>query len=204
MTALLASPPSRPLPDPVASLVKADARDFAPRTPTQDFWHPTSDAPRVPQVSIQGTAFQESPHVKVRFLDPASAFARQLETALRDLLEAVEAYDDRISALEEYASIEGYSLNSHSKETFLEFFKNNPLTKVGGLFLHENGNLRAVWKGDGPSHVGLQFLENGLIQYVLFKRRHAAGPTSRAYGRDTPSGVLAQISALKLEQVLYR
>lgn len=137
-------------------------------------------------------------------MDSASTFVCQIETTYRDLLEAVDAYDDRISALEEYASIEGYSLNSHSKKTFLEFFRNNPLTRVGGLFLHDNGNLRAVWKGDGASHVGLQFLENGLIQYVLFKQRHAEVPISRAYGRDTPTGVLAQISALNLDQVLYR
>lgn len=203
MTALLAPDSSFPFPDPVDMPITAAGRDFALGTPTPCFWNPAPDALQYPTSPNDDNSFQQTSSAQVIFLDPARAYSRQLEMRLGDFQKTVDAYDDRISILEEQASIEGYPLNSQSKETFLEFFKNNPLTRLGRLFLQESGNLRAVWKGDDASHVGLQFLNNGLIQYVLFKQRNADGPVSRAYGRDTPAGVLAQISALELDQVLY-
>jgi len=119
------------------------------------------------------------------------------------LSETFKAYDDRILELVELAYNDGYSLNSGSKETFQNFIKNNLCMRLGQLVLLENGNLRATWKGDSSSHVGLQFLENGQIQYVLFKRRHPDRPVSRVYGRDAPDGVLKQIAALDLKEVVY-
>ena len=67
----------------------------------------------------------------------------------------------------------------------------------------ENGNLRAVWKGKNGAHIGLQFLDNGLIQYVIFKQRKRSLPVSRVYGRDTIDGVKRQIDAFDLRSVLY-
>ena len=140
----------------------------------------------------------------IRLLDPIDDFLQQLDSRYQDLSDTVSAYDDRISTLEDQASVEGIFLSSRSRETLLEFFKKNPLIRRGRLYLLENGNFRAVWKGEAESHVALQFLENGFIQYVLFKRRDVRRPTSRVYGRDTPDGVLKQIAALQLNEVLYR
>lgn len=204
MTASLGYDPSHPLPDPVAMPDAATARKFALGTRSRHLRNVESDFFQVPQSSNQPKPPRQVSHAAVRILDPIDAFARQLEERLASLMETVNAYDDRISALEEQAAVEGYFLNSRSRETFLEFFISSPLTKLGHLFLLESGNLRAVWKGDDKSHVGLQFLDNGLIQYVLFRQRLADGPVSRAYGRDTPRGVLAQISALQLDQAVFR
>ena len=99
--------------------------------------------------------------------------------------------------------MEGISLNSGSRKIFQQFLQSNPLVRLGHLVLLENGNLRAVWKGDDASQVGLQFLEDGQIQYVLFKRRHAEQPISRAYGRDTPHGIIRQVNALELGEVMH-
>ena len=145
----------------------------------------------------------EAANTPVRLLDPVDAYGRQLEMRLATLQSSVSTYDDRISVLEEQAYADGHFLNSGSKETLQAFFGNNPFIRLDRLALLENGNLRAVWKGDDASHIGLQFLDNGLIQYVLFKRRHADLPVSRAYGRDTPLGILQQISAFRLADVLY-
>lgn len=139
----------------------------------------------------------------VRLLDPIDAYGRQLATQLENLPDTVSAYDDRISVLEKQACDEGYFLNSGSRETFQIFFRNNPLIRLGRLVLLENGNLRAVWKGGINAHIGLQFLDDGFIQYVLFKQRRADLPVSRAYGRDTPFGILQQISAFRLDEILY-
>lgn len=187
----------------MAQPIAAVARDFVPRTRSPQPWSPATAASQVSPI-VGASEFPQAPRARVRLLDSIDAYARQLEKRLGNLPDTVTAYDDRISVLEEQASVEGYFLNSRSREIFLDFFKNNPLIQLGHLFLLENGNLRAVWKGADASHVGLQFLDNGLIQYVLSKQRHADLPVSRAYGRDTPSGVIGQISALQLDQVLYR
>ena len=204
MTLSFASSLSFPLPESMAPHIPADARDFAPRPRSGHPWTPTIDSPPSPGELIPADSFLSPTHTTIHLLDPIDAYAQQLDKRLRHLPNTVSAYDDRISLLQEQASSEGYFLNSRSRETFLIFFTNNPLIQLGRLFLLENGNLRAVWKGDNGSHIGLQFLENGLIQYVLFKKRHTDLPVSRAYGRDTPLGVLEQISALELDQVLYR
>ena len=136
-------------------------------------------------------------------LDSLDKYSWQNVTRPKALPEIVSAYDDRINNLEEQAATEGYFLNSGSKETFQRFFQKNPFIRLGRLVLLENGNLRAVWKDKNGSHIGLQFLDNLSIQYVLFKRRKPGLPVSRAYGRDTIDGLIQQITALELREVLY-
>ena len=85
----------------------------------------------------------------------------------------------------------------------MDFFKGNLLLRYGRLVLMDNGNLRAVWKGENGAQVGLQFLGNGSVQYVIFKRRGPFQPMSRACGRDTVNGVGKQIHAFDLDDVLY-
>ena len=77
-----------------------------------------------------------------------------------------------------------------------------PNVRRGRLVLLENGNLRAVWKGENQAHIGLQFLDEQLVQYVLFARRDPGLPVSRVTGRDTIEGVRKQIDAFDLAPVL--
>lgn len=203
MTASLAATPGVAYPTSAALRIAVVTRDFAPRKRSARPWSPTDDESDVLKRNVRVKSLPEARSTPVRLLDPIDAYGRQLETRLGSLPDTVSAYDDRISVLEEQAYAEGYFLNSRSKETLQDFFRNNPLMRFGRLALLENGNLRAVWKGDDASHIGLQFLDNGLIQYVLFKQRHADLPVSRAYGRDTPLGILQQISAFQLDEILY-
>ena len=203
MTTLLAAAPSVTYPISKALRIAFVTRDFAPRKPSARAWSPANDAPHVFKRNVRVKSLPEAQGTPFRLLDPIDAYGRQLETRLGNLPDTVSAYDDRISVLEEQAYAEGYFLNSGSKETLQDFFRNNPFMRLGRLVLLENGNLRAVWKGDDASHIGLQFLDNGLIQYVLFKQRQADVPVSRAYGRDTPLGILQQISAFELGEILY-
>ena len=139
----------------------------------------------------------------IRLLHPNDTFSRKIGPVVRRLPQTVSAYDDRIEALREQATLEGYSLNHDSKAGFLEFFRKNPLINPGRLFLLENGNLRAVWKGDDGAHIGLQFLSEKTIQYVFFARRESSLPVSRASGRDTVDGVRRQIAAFDLDELIY-
>ena len=139
----------------------------------------------------------------IRLLHPNDTFSRKIGPVVRRLSRTVSAYDDRIEVLREQATREGYSLNHDSKAGFLEFFRRNPLINPGRLFLLENGNLRAVWKGDDGAHIGLQFLSEKTIQYVFFARRESSLPVSRASGRDTVDGVRRQIEAFDLDELIY-
>ncbi len=113
------------------------------------------------------------------------------------------AYRSRIKALCADAADEGYSLRSESERGFWEFIKGKPRLRRGSLVLMDNGNLRAVWKNDQGAHVGLQFLGEGMVQYVIFKRRNGAQPISRATGRDTLDGFRCQIDAFQLKSLLF-
>lgn len=112
------------------------------------------------------------------------------------------AYYERMEYLRRQASLEGYSINSVSERAFWNCCASVPRIRRGGLVLLDNGNLRAVWKGENEAHVGLQFLEEQSVQYVIFVRRQSALSVSRVCGRDTVEGVRRQMEAFDIGCVL--
>ena len=161
------------------------------------------DAPEKTLHGEVAESVHQATYNDIRLLHPNERFSRKIGPVVRKLPKTVSAYDDRIEVLREQATLEGYSLNHDSKAGFLEFFRRNPLINSGRLFLLENGNLRAVWKGDDGAHIGLQFLSEKTIQYVFFARRESALSVSRASGRDTVDGVRRQIAAFDLDELIY-
>ena len=114
-----------------------------------------------------------------------------------------ESYRSRIKALCADAADEGYSVRSESERGFWKFVSGRPNLRRGSVVLMDNGNLRAVWKDGQGAHLGLQFLGEGMVQYVIFKRRSKAQHVSRVAGRDTLTGLLNQIDAFQLQSLLY-
>ncbi len=115
-----------------------------------------------------------------------------------------QAYWTRILALRNAGEQDGYYLNSTSEFYFWRFVVNlGPRLRKSNLVLVDNGNLRTVWKDDQGTRLGLQFLSDGMIQYVIFKRRGAGQPPSRVAGRDTFDGVKKQIHAFDLASLIY-
>ena len=139
----------------------------------------------------------------IRPLDPAKVYDREIQSKAQNIYDLYTAYASRIEVLKEQAALDGYSLNHASSAAFVEFLKNNPRIRRGRLVLMENGNLRAVWKGEKEAHIGLQFINNRSIQYVIFTRREPQSPVSRVSGRDTLAGIKRQIEAFDLDSVLY-
>ena len=151
--------------------------------------------------SAESTA--ETTSESFRLLVPLEAYDREISSRVQRYRDTVSAYKNRIRVLKEQAELDGYSLSQPSKAAFLEFLEKNPLIRRGRLILMENGNLRAVWKGGNSAHIGLQFLDNRSIQYVIFKQRNPSGPVSRVTGRDTMEGISRQIDAFDLRSILY-
>ena len=136
-------------------------------------------------------------------LNPAEAYDDEIKSKAQHIRDTDSSYANRIEVLREQAELDGYSLNLASEEAFYEFFQKNPLIRRGRLVLMENGNLRAVWKGENEAHIGLQFINNLSVQYVIFTRRDPQSPVSRVSGRDTMDGIKKQIEAFDLNSVLY-
>ena len=142
------------------------------------------------------------------FFSEAKKYARQIR----------QAYTHRIEALQEDGAFEGITINEPSQRDFWAFASSIAPTKKASLVLMDNGNLRAVWKDENDSHLGIQFfgnpqakkdshlgiqfLGNGQVEYVIFRRRSNADHVSRVAGTDTLEGVKRQIRAFDLTSLV--
>lgn len=50
------------------------------------------------------------------------------------------------------------------------------------IFLLANGNLRAIWRNEAKDQIGIQFMPDGVLQYVMLRDRE--GLTLKALGED--------------------
>ena len=112
------------------------------------------------------------------------------------------AYMSRLKFLQDEAVLDGYVLSTTSEIDFWEFVRSAPNVRRGNLVLMDNGNLRAIWKDNQGTRIGLQFLGDGLVQFVIFKRRKQGQPISRVSGRDSLEGLRRQIVAFELDSLL--
>ena len=130
--------------------------------------------------------------------DPWNEYIAELEEKESDAQQVFQAYKARIDTLRIAAELEGIEMNEASMSDFWSFIRSSQFSRQVGLALMENGNLRAVWKGEDSSHLGLHFLGSRQVQYVIFKRRPGSRRISRTAGIDTFEGVKKQIGAFDL------
>lgn len=120
----------------------------------------------------------------------------------RLLGEKADVYTSRIKFLKNEAVHDGYVLNLPSEIDFWQFVLSSPNIRQGNVVLMDNGNLRAIWKDEHGSRLGLQFLGGRMVQYVIFKWRNHGQPISRVTGRDSLEGLARQIDAFELRSLL--
>ena len=119
------------------------------------------------------------------------------------LINALHTYSERLNLLHHYATQDGLAVNEDSEFGFWEFIRSVPSFFAGDLVLLDNGNLRVVWAGENnESHLGLQFLGNDMVQYVIFKQRPYSQVVSRVAGRDSYAGIRQQIRTFGMEESL--
>ena len=114
-----------------------------------------------------------------------------------------DAYMPRLKFLQDEAVRDGYDLNPASEIDFQNFVRSDPDIRKGNLVLMDNGNLRATWKDEHGTRLGLQFLGGGMVQFVLFRRRKQGHLISRVSGRDSLEGLERQIVAFELNSLLH-
>ena len=128
-------------------------------------------------------------------------FAEQVGRVER-AFETRQKYLCRIKQLRDYAEEDGNLVSWASEKDFWSFVESAPLVDRAGLVLMDNGNLRAIWKSDDGSRVGIQFLGGGMAEFVIFKRRPATPEVSRVAGIDTLKGIKSQIRTFHLNSLV--
>ena len=113
------------------------------------------------------------------------------------------AYMSRLKYLQDEAGHDGYVLNPTSEVDFWQFVRSAPYIRRGNLVLMDNGNLRAIWKDEQGTRLGLQFLGDCMVQFVIFKRRKQGQPISRVSGRDSLEVLKWLTATYELHSLLY-
>ena len=110
------------------------------------------------------------------------------------------AYEARIQVLRGYAAEDDdlEKVNEDSINDFWAFMNVTDLKRQAGLVLLDSGDLRAVWRENDGHDIGLRFLGNQKVLYVMFKRGADGQITERGVGTDSFDGVLKQIKGLGL------
>ena len=132
---------------------------------------------------------------------PVPTVQHILERINRSLVTRAK-FERRLQVLIEEAEAEGYPFNPDSELAFRWFLDEHPFLKAGRLFLMDNGNLRATWKGERDTHIGLQFLPGDSVQYVIFTRRPSSRTISRVHGYDTLDAIPRLLDAYDLGDIL--
>ena len=116
--------------------------------------------------------------------------------------ESIQAYRSRIEELRRFAALDGFSVSKASERDFWSFLTSMPFVCKAEMVLLDNGNLRVIWDDEDDNHIGLQFLGNGRLQYVIFRRQKGSSHVSRVAGRDTFDGVRSQVRLFELESLV--
>ena len=110
----------------------------------------------------------------------------------------------RLQFLRIEAKIDDIPFSESSLADFQSFLREIGPRSRPSIFLHDNGNLRAVWKNAQHEQIGLQFLGAGGIQFVIFKQRNGSPGMVRVAGIDNTDNIRRQIDASDASELFHR
>lgn len=116
---------------------------------------------------------------------------------------AIMELSKRVQFLKVEAEIDRVPFSDASLADFQAFMREIGPRVRPSLFLSDNGNLRALWKNGQREQVGLQFLGEGNIQFVIFKQRKGTLKMARVAGIDAKDKILGHIKASGAEGLLF-
>jgi hypothetical protein len=110
--------------------------------------------------------------------------------------------EDRLRELRVEAQIDGESVSEKSVSDLRQFAQSVGATKRPSIFLLDTGNIRALWRGSDGQQVGLQFLGDGRVQFVIFSWRTRPRMMMRVAGIDSLIETRARITRDHVEHLL--
>jgi hypothetical protein len=184
----------------------SSATAFAPPPPAMLFYEPAArrdvgSAPKSrprglghpkPNTSASTTQVEELP---LRIVPDMSA-------SVFDRARKVIEISKRLQFLKIQAEIDCVPFSEASLTEFQAFIRETGSRARPSLFLNDNGNLRALWKNDRHEQVGLQFLGESNIQFVIFKQRKGVLGMARVAGIDAMDRIVRHIKAIGAERLL--
>lgn len=146
------------------------------------------------QISFPGTAslrmeaFVQDIRVPEESSEWWSIYAAALESVLSSN-HVYRAYQARIGTLKSYAKMDKIEFRDTSEKDFWEFIQRwVPFARKANVVVTDDGNLRIVWRTEKNEHLGIEFLGDSRVEYVMW--RDGLEPKA---GRDTLDGVTKQI-----------
>ena len=105
--------------------------------------------------------------------DPIADYLAHIVHRQRSILLAQLAIAERLRDVRFDAQATGDPVSESSIQNFEEFLRKFPSARRPSVFLLDNGNVRALWLNEQKEQVGLQFLGDREVQFVIFARRPA-------------------------------
>lgn len=114
-----------------------------------------------------------------------------------------EFINTRVDALREDAAEDGESFDEASARFLIDFCDDLAAAVRPAIFRLPTGTLRALWEDRSRERqIGLQFLTDGLVQYVLLRPEH--GSLLKTLGVDRPHVVRGVVDATGLRLLWFR
>ena len=129
---------------------------------------------------------------------PVNAFENYLLQMHQLEQSALAGYASRIARLHLIVEEEGGTISEDSERDFWDFVRRYPFTEPGQVVVTSEGHLRLVWKGNDEAHIGIRFLGDRRVRYVIFNRRAGERALIESSGDDTFDGLVGQACACGL------
>lgn len=109
----------------------------------------------------------------------------------------------RLITLKDYAEDEGDNYCIKSERALKSFINTNKILKSPLVALMDNGNLRAIWRGSDGNQIGIQFLEEGRVQFVFLVQRPMEENPSSYFGQETTYDIISTIKNIGLSNLMH-
>jgi hypothetical protein len=187
-------------PPPVVLFEPAGRRGIATSTPFEEGPPPPPRRRIVPQED----AFQSRATAIETALDPLSEYIVKTAVELWKKEQQTRAQiEDRLRELHVDALRNAEPFSESSLADLRSFLNSLPLIERPSIFLLDDGNLRAVWRNEAKEQVGLQFLGNSVVQFVMFVQRQQPPMMSRDAGTDALANIRARITNNDCARLLF-
>ena len=115
---------------------------------------------------------------------------------------AIDRYQPRLAELDQSSVEDEITIDKKSREQLLNFLTSNPNLEKVALVLSYEGHYRLETRAGDGNHIGLRFLGDGIIRYVIF---HSGLDTAddRYSGTGTWEAISVQLDALGMSWMLF-
>ena len=114
----------------------------------------------------------------------------------------VQSYEQRIDEIALDAILDGVYPHQESEQDMRDFLASIPYAQKANIVLGDTGNFRTVWERYGESRLGIEFMGNGIVQFVILHFKEPMTVTSYVTGRGSFDQVRRVVRADKLEEFL--